>query len=207
MRMTMLPAAKGLLLRLVSPLFTRNRGCYGIGQLFDFDMLALHYFDAAQPVRFVSAGSGGITYAAGPSSDGFSTARLLLSVVVLEEVMRVLREVRKRGEQSAFLVVVVVALRPVHYGQRWILAVPGARVVFGAEDTLLGVGAAVAEGFIEPADAVVHAGQEHQVSGTPCVEVSVREDSRHAEALHLGNIVPTQFRPLIGEQSGSTQAL
>ena len=123
---------------------------------------------------------------------------LALGVVILEEMVRVAREIGDGRKQCAFFVVVVIALRPFHYRKRRILTVPGTRVILRPQDALLGIGAAVAESFIEPADPVMQAGQKHQVAGTPGIEVAVGKHSRHAEALHLGNIVPSQFCPLVG---------
>src|ERR1700733_9128416 len=98
---------------------------------------------------------------------GLQDGALALEVVVVEEELRVLREVAERGEQRTLFVVVVVALRPENLRQRWIRLVPGALVLVRREDALDGIGAAVAEGFIEAADAIVHGGEEHEVAGTP----------------------------------------
>ena len=69
----------------------------------------------------------------------------------------------------------------------------------GREDALEGVGAAVAEGFVEAADAVVHRGKKHQVAGAPGIEVAVGEDAGHAELGHLLHVVPAEHLPLVGE--------
>ena len=124
---------------------------------------------------------------------------LALGVVILEEMVRVAREIGDGRKQCAFFVVVVIALRPFHHRKRRILAVPGARVILRPEDALLRIGATVAKSFIEAADAVMQAGQKHQVAGTPGIEIAVSKHSGHSEALHLGNIVPTQFCPLVGQ--------
>src|SRR5208282_4594635 len=114
--------------------------------------------------------------------------------------MRVLREVRNRCQQCRLLVVVVVSLRPVDDWQRWILAVPRARIFLWREDALFRISTAVAEGLIEAADAVVHCCQEHQVAWTPGVEVAVCEYAGHAEALHLRDIVPAELGPFVSER-------
>src|SRR6185503_19236062 len=104
------------------------------------------------------------------------------------------------GEQRTLFVVVVVALRPVDDGPWRILPVPGPRIFLRIENSFLRVGAAVPEGLIESADAVVHGCEEHQVAGAPCIEVPMREYTGHAETLHLRDIVPAKLSPLIGEQ-------
>ena len=195
----MLPAAKVLLFWLIAALCAGNLGCDGVRELLDLDVLALEHL---QQLNF-AVGFGGIgsnDIGGGALEGRFLDRAFALGVVVLEEVMRMLREVRNRRQQRALFVVVVVALRPGDDGQWRILAVPGARIFLGREDALFGVGAAVAEGLIEAADAVVHGGEEHEVAGAPGVEVAVGEDAGHAEVLHLRDVVPAEFGPLVGEQ-------
>ena len=96
-------------------------------------------------------------------------------------------------------VVVVVALRPHRLRQRRVLLVPGAGVVVGLELALHRVGAGVAERLVEPADAVVHRPDEHQVAGRPRVEGAVGEGAGHAELRHLRHVVPAEHLPLVGE--------
>ena len=115
---------------------------------------------------------------------------LALQIEILEEQLRVVGEVVQRGQQPALLVVIVVALRPQHLGQRRIGPVPGALVFIGIEDALLGVGAAVAERLVQTADAVVHRGDKHQIAGTPGVEAAMGEHAGHAEPGQLLHVVP-----------------
>ena len=60
--------------------------------------------------------------------------------------------------------------------------------------------AAVAEGLVEPADAVVRRGDEHEIARRPGVELAVREHAGHAEPRHLLHLVPAEHLPFIGEQ-------
>ena len=129
----------------------------------------------------------------------FLDRALALQVEVLQELLAVAGKVGQRGEQAGLLVIVVVALRPQHGRQRRIRLVPGALVFLGLEDALDGVGAGVAVGLVQAADAVVHRGDEHQVAGTPRVEVAVGEHAGHAEPGHLLHVVPAQLLPLAGE--------
>jgi len=105
----------------------------------------------------------------------------------------------ERGQQPRLLVIVVVALGPFRFGQRRVLLVPGARVLVGPQLALHGVRAAVAERFVQAADAVVQRGDEHQVAGRPGVEVPVREHAGHPEFGHLRHVVPPDHLPLVGE--------
>ncbi len=124
---------------------------------------------------------------------------LALQVVVLQEQLAVVGKVLQRGEQAGLLVVVVVALRPGHHRQRRVRLVPGALVFLRLENALDGVGAVVAEGFVEPTDAVVHGGDEHQIARAPGVEAAVGEHAGHAELGHLLHVVPAQLLPFAGE--------
>src|SRR5579863_2257819 len=108
---------------------------------------------AACGLVFVGDDVGG-----GAVGAGLLDGALRLEVIVLQPFLAVLREVGERGEQRVLFVVIVVALRPGDDGQRRILLVPGAGVLVRREDALLGIGAAVAEGLVEAADAVVHGG-------------------------------------------------
>ncbi len=124
---------------------------------------------------------------------------LALQVEVLQEQLAVVGEVRQRGQQPRQRVVVVVALRPHGLRQRRVLLVPRARVVVRLQLPLDGVGARVAERLVEPADAVVHRPDEHQVAGRPRVEGAVGERAGHAELGHLRHVVPAEQLPLVGE--------
>ena len=161
-------------------------------------MLALEHFrklDGAVGVGRVGGNDVGGWAFGGGLQDG----ALGLEIVILQEMVRVLGEVGNCGQEGAFFVVVVIALRPVDDWVRRILPVPCAGIFFGGEDALFRVCAAVAEGFIEAADAVVHGGEEHEVAGAPGVEVAVGEDAGHVERLHLGHVVPAHFGPLLRE--------
>ena len=46
----------------------------------------------------------------------------------------------------------------------------------------------------------MHTRQKHQVAGTPGVKVTVCEDSGHPKTLHLRDIVPAEFAPLVGQR-------
>ena len=73
-------------------------------------------------------------------------------------------------------------------------------VWFGRERPLQRVGAAaVAERLVQPADAVVRRGDEHQIAGRPGVERAEREHAGHAHARHLVDVVPADHLPLVGE--------
>ena len=124
---------------------------------------------------------------------------LALQVEVLQEELVVVGEVRQRRQQPGLGVVVVVALRPHGLRQRRILLVPRAGIVVGLELALHRVRAAVAERLVEPADAVVHRADEHQVARRPCVEGAVGKGAGHAELRHLRHVVPAEQLPLVGE--------
>src|ERR1700683_4025712 len=111
-------------------------------------MLTLQYleqFDLAIRIGWVRRAPIG----RGPFGRWVFDCALALAVVILEEVVRVVREIREGREQSAFFVVVVIALRPFHHRKRRILTVPGAHVILRREDALVGFGAAVAESVLE----------------------------------------------------------
>src|SRR6202167_3584517 len=129
-------------------------------------MLALEYLEQLDlAIRIGWVGWDHI--GSGPFERRLFNGALALAVEILEEVVCVMREIREGREQSAFFIVVVIALRPFHHRKRRILTVPGAHIILRLENALLGIGATVAESLIEAADAVMHAGQKHQVAGTP----------------------------------------
>src|ERR1700691_6370479 len=110
-------------------------------------MLTLQYleqFDLAIRIGWVRRDHIG----SGPFERRLFNGALALAVVILEEVVRVVREIREGREQSAFFVVVVIALRPFHHRKRRILTVPGAGVILRLEDSHFGIGTTVAESFI-----------------------------------------------------------
>ncbi len=121
-------------------------------------------------------------------------------IEVFEKVLAVFREVRQGSQKSRLLVVVVIALGPEHACLRRILPVPGPAVLVRRQDATLRVGPGIAKGFIQAADAVVHAREKHEVARTPGVEVAMRKNARQSKRLHLPYIVPAQGRPLVGEQ-------
>ena len=45
----------------------------------------------------------------------------------------------------------------------------------------------------------MHGAEEHEVAGRPGVEVAVGEDAWHAKGLHLGDVIPAELLPLVGE--------
>src|SRR6185503_18898311 len=106
---------------------------------------------------------------------------LALEVKILEEELAVSAEVLQRRQKRRLLVIVVVALRPSGFRQRWILAIPGAQILAGRQRALDRVGAAIAKRFVKAADAIVSRGDEHQISGRPGIEVSMRKHARHAK--------------------------
>ena len=103
----------------------------------------------------------------------------------------------QRSEQPGLFVIVIVPLGPKYFGQRGILAVPGAGVLFRLECPFLRVRAAIAKCFVEPADAVVQGRDEHQVARRPGIEIPVREDAGHPEFRHGGNVVPPDDLPFV----------
>ena len=146
----MRPAGKVSGLGLSSRLAPGTSTVASRGELLYFDVLTLEHLEQLH-VAVQCAGSLADDVGSRAFERGFLHGALALQVVVLKEVLGVLREISDRGEQRGLLVIVVVALRPVDDGQRGILAVPGAGVFLRREDALFGVGAAVAEGFVEAA--------------------------------------------------------
>src|ERR1019366_301307 len=142
---------------------------------------------------------GGEHVGGGPFGAWLLDGAFGFEVEVAQEQLVVAGEVVERGEHAGLFVIVVVALRPLRLGERRILLVPRACVLIGAQGALFGVGAGVAERFIEAADAVVHGGNEHQVTGGPGVEGAVGEDAGHAEFGDFGNIVPAHHLPFVGQ--------
>ncbi len=124
---------------------------------------------------------------------------LRLEVEVPEEGLRVLAVVRQGGEQGRLLVVVVVALRPLRPRQRRVLLEPGTRVLARRHGAFDRVGAAVAKRLVQPARAVAHGGDEHQVAGRPGVERAVREGTGHPELRQLAHVVVPEHLPLVCE--------
>src|ERR1700683_1449257 len=111
-------------------------------------MLALQYLEQLDlAIRIGWVGWDHI--GSGPFERRLFNGALALAVEILQEVVRVVREIREGREQSAFFVVVVIALRPFHHRKRRILTVPGAHVILRLEDALVGFGAAVAESVLE----------------------------------------------------------
>ena len=184
---------------LLTGLRRRQRGADRLGQTAQLDMLALQHLQQLQLAIGLCAVPGQ-DIGSRPLIVRLLHRPLALGVEVLQKVVRVLCEVRERGEQCGLLIVVVIALRPHHYRQRRILPVPGARILLRLQDALFRVRSAVAEGLIQPADAVMHRRQEHQISRAPGIEVAVRKDPRHTEALHLRDVVPAQLLPLIHQR-------
>ena len=123
-----------------------------------------------------------------------------LGVEVRQQLRAVVGRESERDEEPRLLVVVVVALRPLDARPGRILAIPGARILLRRELAHLGVGAAIAEGLVEAADAVVHRRQEHEVAGAPGVELAVGEDAGHSHLRHLGDVRPAEELPLVGQQ-------
>ncbi len=123
-----------------------------------------------------------------------------LGVEVRQQLFAVVGRESERDEEPRLLVVVVVALRPLDARPGRILAVPGARILLRSELAHLGVGAAIAESLVEAADAAVHRRQEHQVAGTPGVELAVGEDAGHSHPRHLADVRPAKELPLVGQQ-------
>ena len=124
---------------------------------------------------------------------------LALEVEVLQEELVVVGEVRQRRQQPGQRVVVVVALRPHRLRQRRVLLEPGSCVIVWLELAFHRVGAGVAERLVQPADAVVHRPDEHQVAGRPRVEGAVGERPGHPELGHLRHVVPAEQLPLVGQ--------
>ena len=56
-----------------------------------------------------------------------------LRIKILQEHLLVFIEIVERNEQSSFFIIIVVALRPHHFRQRWILLVPSAGILFRLE--------------------------------------------------------------------------
>src|SRR3954452_12755212 len=77
---------------------------------------------------------------------------LALGIEVFQEMRAVMREVRERGEQGGLFIIIVVALGPGDGGIGRVLTIPGSGILIGRENPLLGVGAPVAKGFVEPAN-------------------------------------------------------
>src|SRR5215469_15825885 len=112
----------------------------------------------------------------------------------------------QRGQQGGLFVIIIVALRPERFGKGRILAVPGAGIFFGLKRAHFGVDAAVAERLVQPADAVVHGGDKHQVAGRPSVKFAVSEDTGMPNSV----MSATLRQPIISHSSvriGSIQAL
>ncbi|MCG3160993.1 MAG: hypothetical protein JMDDDDMK_02089 [Acidobacteria bacterium] len=124
---------------------------------------------------------------------------LALRIKIPQEVFAVGRKMRERNEQPRLLIIVVVALRPSGFRQRRILFVPRARIFRWRKRALDRVGAAVAEGFVKAADAVVRRGDEHQITRRPGVERAVSEDAGHSEFVHLADVVPADQMPFVGQ--------
>ena len=126
---------------------------------------------------------------------------LALLVEVLHELPAVVREVAERHQQPGLDVVVVVAQRPRHPGQRRVLPVPGLRGLIGCERPHAGVGVpAVAEGFVEAADAVVGRREEEEIARRPVVPRPDRVDAGHPETAHFLDVVPADHLPFVHEQ-------
>ena len=180
------------------PLLARDHDGEGRGRPRNLAALQLH--DAEQvslrPGPWVV---GGEHVRGGPLRLRLQDRSLALQVEVLQEQVLVVGEVIQRDQQPRLLVVVVVPLRPPRLRKRRVLLVPGARGLVRAERALDRVGAAVAERLVQPADAVVRRGDEHQITGRPGVECAVREHARHAELGHLRDVVPADHLPLVGE--------
>ena len=73
---------------------------------------------------------------------------------------------------------------------------PGA----GRRDAFHGVGAGVAEGFVQAADAVVGGGDEHEIPGAPGIELAVGEHARQSETGQGVDIVPAELLPFTDQQ-------
>ena len=126
---------------------------------------------------------------------------LALLVEVLEELLPIVREIAERDEQPRLLVVVVVAERPFHLGERRTLPVPRPRRLGGRQRALDGFGrSSISKRLVQTADAVVRRRHEHEIAGRPRIEVSVREDAGHPEPRHLLHVVPADHLPLVGEK-------
>ena len=106
----------------------------------------------------------------------------------------------QRSEQSGFFVIVIVALRPQRFGKRRIGAIPGARVFVGFQRAFARVGAAIAKGFIKTADAVVHRGDEHQITGRPGIEIAVSKNAGHSELGHVRDVARADHLPLVHQE-------
>src|SRR5262249_54906861 len=79
----------------------------------------------------------------------FENRSLALQVEVAKKEPPVARKVVQRREESRLLVVVVVPLRPLRPWQRRILFVPRARVLLRPQLAIDGVGASIAERFVQ----------------------------------------------------------
>ncbi len=105
----------------------------------------------------------------------------------------------QRSEKPGLLIIIVVALRPHRLRQRRVLAIPGAAILFRSKLAFHSIRAAVAKSLIEPADAVVHGGDEHQVSRGPRIKIPMRKNAGHAEARHIGDVAPAKDLPFVGQ--------
>src|SRR3546814_1892002 len=73
------------------------------------------------------------------------------------------------------------------------------------QDALDRVGAIVAVGFVQPADAVVGGRHEHQVARAPGVELAVRPHAGHAHPGELLDVVPAHLLPFADQDRKSTR--
>src|SRR5262249_10859249 len=94
-------------------------------------------------------------------------------------------------------IIVIVALRPLRFGQRRILPIPGPLVLLRCERTLQRIGASISEGLVKTADAVMRGSEKHQIAWRPRVEITMSKDTRHSESCHLRNVMPPDHLPFV----------
>ena len=108
-------------------------------------------------------------------------------------------EIGKREQQSALLIINVVAQRPLHSGQRRIRTEPGA-IALAAHDAVRRHRKAVAERLVETANGVVSLAGPHHVVRRPAVVEAIRPHARQSALRQLLHLVPRHPLPFVDDE-------
>ncbi len=126
---------------------------------------------------------------------GFRDGALALQIKIVEKLLAVGGEIVHAEENGALLHVDIVAGGPFHSRERRIGAIPLATGVGRTKQADAGIGAAIAESFVEATDGVVIVSDGEKIVGSPSVVKAVSPDANDAALGHLFNFVIGHLLP------------